>query len=153
MKYIFLAITCSSFITEEETNDLNWLYLCYLVVLLREVTVHIWNRLWSLVFLKIRIRSSKCGFDWEGNPEKGWGNGKKHSWTAESGICVLVYQREKNNFEITVIILWCIRNVNFSYSKRILKLQNTFTKTSFFLTIETLLKMAQETNKGDVDSN
>ena len=43
MKYIFLAITyfCSAYITEEEINDLKRLYLCYLVVLLREVTIHI----------------------------------------------------------------------------------------------------------------
>ena len=44
MKYIFLATTdfCSSYITEEEINDLEkLLYLCYLAVLLREVTIHI----------------------------------------------------------------------------------------------------------------
>ena len=40
MKYIFFAITyvCSSYITEEEINNLEkLLYLCYLAVLLREV--------------------------------------------------------------------------------------------------------------------
>ena len=44
VKYIFLATIdfCSSCITEEEINDLEkLLYLCYLVVLLREVTIHI----------------------------------------------------------------------------------------------------------------
>ena len=44
VKYIFLAITyfCSSYITEEEINDLEkLLYLCNLAVLLREVTIHI----------------------------------------------------------------------------------------------------------------
>ena len=41
---IFLAITdfYSSYITEEEINDLEKLfYQCYLVVLLREVTIHV----------------------------------------------------------------------------------------------------------------
>ena len=73
---IFLAITylCSSYITEEEINDLEkLLYLRYLVVLLREVAIHIYNRLWSLVFPKIRKGSSLCGFDWKENPEKGYG--------------------------------------------------------------------------------
>ena len=32
---------CSSYITEEEINDLKRLCLCYLVVLLREVTIYI----------------------------------------------------------------------------------------------------------------
>ena len=44
VKYIFLAITyfCSFNITEEEIYDLEeLLYLCYLVVLLTEVTIHI----------------------------------------------------------------------------------------------------------------
>ena len=42
------------------------------------------------MFLKITMRSSQCGFDWEGNPEKELGNGKKYPWAAESRICVLV---------------------------------------------------------------
>ena len=44
LKYVFLAITdfFSSYITEEEIKDLDkLLYLSYLVVLLREVTIHI----------------------------------------------------------------------------------------------------------------
>ena len=44
LRYIFLAITdfCSSYITEEEINDLEKLLcLCFFVVLLREVTIHI----------------------------------------------------------------------------------------------------------------
>ena len=43
VKYAFLAITYffGSYITEEEINDLKQLYLYYLVVLLREVTIHI----------------------------------------------------------------------------------------------------------------
>ena len=41
---IFLAITyfCSSYITEEEINDLQkLLHLCHIVVLLREVAIYI----------------------------------------------------------------------------------------------------------------
>ena len=55
VKYIFLVITyfCSSYITEKKINDLeNLLFLCYLEVLFREVTIHIQNRLWNLVFQK-----------------------------------------------------------------------------------------------------
>ena len=63
---IFLAITyfCSYYITEEEINDLeNLFYLYYLVMLLREVAVHKQNRLWNLVFPKIKKGSLLCGFD------------------------------------------------------------------------------------------
>ena len=62
---IFLAITyfCSSYITEEEVNDLEkLLYLCYLVVLSREVTTDIQNRLWNFVFPGMRKGSLLCGF-------------------------------------------------------------------------------------------
>ena len=63
-------------------------------------------------------------------------------------VCV----REKNNsFEIHVIILRHIRNVNFPFKKDF-KFAELFTKTSFFFTLETVLKMAKETNKRDVES-
>ena len=39
-----------------------------------------------------------------------------------------------------------------SYSKRILKVQNFLSKHPFFFTLETVLKMAKEINKGDVES-
>ena len=63
VKYIFLAITyfCSFYITVEELKKL--LYLCCLVVLLREVTIHISNQLWNLVFPRIRKESSLCEFN------------------------------------------------------------------------------------------
>ena len=61
--------------------------------------------------------------------------------------CVL----EKNNFEITVIILRYIRNVNLSYSKRILKLQNLYQDILFFA-LETVLKMERKTDKVNVKS-
>ena len=44
VKYIFLDTTyfCCSYITEEEINDLEkLLYLCYLEVLLSQVTIHV----------------------------------------------------------------------------------------------------------------
>ena len=65
-------------------------------MLLREVTIHIYNRLWDLVFLRIRKRSSLCGFDFEGNPEKGCGNGKKsiHQQKAEF-VYLFVRERKK----------------------------------------------------------
>ena len=64
-------------------------------------------------------------------------------------LCTCVLERKK--FEITLIILKYIRNVNLSYSKMILKLQN-FYQNILFLTLETVLKMAKETNKGHVES-
>ena len=51
---IFLAITyfCSYYITEEEINDLEkLLYPWYFVMLLRDVAIHVYNRLWNLVFI------------------------------------------------------------------------------------------------------
>ena len=39
-----------------------------------------------------------------------------------------------------------------SYSKRILKVQNFLPKHPFFFTLETVLKVAKETNKGDVET-
>ena len=64
--------------------------------------------------------------------KKGWGNGKKYPW-AESGICVYVCEREKNNsFKIHVIILRYIRNVNLPFKKDF-KFAELLTKTSFFL--------------------
>ena len=58
---------------------------------------------------------------------------------------------ETKTFEITVIILRYIRNVNFLIKKdfKIAEL----TKTSFFFfTLETVLKMAKEKNKGNFES-
>ena len=55
-------------------------------------------------------------------------------WKQNLRTCVL--EREKNNsFEITVIILRNIGNVNLSYSKRILKLQNFYQNILFFFTL------------------
>ena len=54
-----------------------------------------------------------------------------HEQKAESVyLCV---GEKKNSFEISVIILRYLRNVNLSYSREILKLQKFFKKTYFFL--------------------
>ena len=65
-----------------------------------------------------------------------------------------LYVREKKNssIKISVMILRYIRNVNLSYSKRNLELQNFLQKTFFFFTSEAVLKKAKETNTGDVES-
>ena len=63
-----------------------------------------------------------------------------------------VREKKNNSFEITVIILRNIGNVNLSYSKRILKLQNFYQYILFFFTLEAVLKMAKETNTGDIES-
>ena len=60
-------------------------------------------------------------------------------------------EKKNNRFEITVIILRYTRNVNLLFRKD-LKLQNFLPKHPFFFTLETVLKMAKETNKGDVKS-
>ena len=90
MKYIFLATTnlCSSYITEEEINDLEkLLYLWYLVLLLREVTIHIQSQQWKLVFPRIRKGSSLYGLDWKENPEKCLSQWKKVSVSRKRNLC------------------------------------------------------------------
>ena len=63
----------------------------------------------------------------------------------QKGIaCVCVCEREKNkSFEIHVIILRYIRNVKL---KKDFKFAELLTKISFSFTLETVLKMANETN-------
>ena len=147
MKYILLGITylCNSYITEEEINDLEkLLYLCYLVVLLREVTIHISNRLWNLVFPRIRKGSSLCRFDWKENPEKGLRQWKKNILELKSElVCV---RKKKNSFESHVIILRYIRNANLPFKKKKRNFQNFLLKYPFSFTLETVLKMANKTN-------
>ena len=62
-----------------------------------------------------------------------------------------VGEKKNNSFEITVIILRYTRNVNLLFKKDF-KVVEVLTKTSFFFTLETVLKMAKETNKGDFGS-
>ena len=125
------------------------LHLCYLVVLLREITIHTYNRLRNLVFLRIRNRSSVCGFDWQKILKNGWGNGKKYPW-GESGICAFLCEREKNNsFEITVIIFRAYKKCKSPVQKEFLK--GLLTKTSSFLYFRDRAKNG-EWNKGHVGS-
>ena len=44
-----------------------------------------------------------------------------------------VREKKNNSFGISIVILRYMRNINLSYSKLILKLQNFLQKTSFFL--------------------
>ena len=64
-----------------------------------------------------------------------------------------MYVRGKNNsFEIHIIILTYVKNVNLPFKKDF-KFAELLTKTSFFFfTLETALKMAKETNKVNVES-
>ena len=48
-------------------------------------------------------------------------------------VHLCIRKKKNNSFAISVIILRYIRNINLSYSKRILKLQNFLQKTSFSL--------------------
>ena len=69
-------------------------------------------------------------------------------------LCTCVLERaEITAYKISVIILRYIRNViSLSYSKSILKLQIFLQKHPFFFNSEAILKMAKETNKGDVEN-
>ena len=55
-----------------------------------------------------------------------------HEQKAEFVYCC-IREKKNNSFEISIIILRYIRNVNLSYSTLILKLPNFLQKTSFFL--------------------
>ena len=74
---------------EEEANDLEAVVsmLCC-GALQRNNNTYI-ESIMEPVFLRIRKRSSLCGFGWEKNPEKGLRQWKKVLW-AESWICVCV---------------------------------------------------------------
>ena len=62
-----------------------------------------------------------------------------------------MWEREKNNrFEIAVIILRLIRNLNLF--KKDFKFQNFLPKHPLFFNLETVLKMAKERSKEDVKS-
>ena len=76
-------------------NDLEkLLYLCYLAVPLREVTIHIQN-LWNLVFPRIRKGSSLCGFDCKEHSEKGLRQWKKVSLSWKPSLCEVVCEEKK----------------------------------------------------------
>ena len=75
------------------------------------------------MFPRIRKGTSLCGFDWKENPEKGLRQRK--------------VREKKNSFEIHL---------------RILNFQKFLLKHPFSFTLETVLKIANETNQGDVKS-
>ena len=106
------------------------MYLCNLVLLLKEVTIHIWNQLWNLVFPRIRKGSSLCGLDWKENPEKRLRQWKGVSLSWKPNLCVCVTEKD-NSFKIHVIILRYIKNVKFPFKKDF-KFAELLTKTSFF---------------------
>ena len=60
-------------------------------------------------------------------------------------------EKKKNSFEIHVIILRYTKNVNLPFKKDF-KFAELLTKISFSFTLETVLKIAKEINKGDVES-
>ena len=62
-----------------------------------------------------------------------------------------VREKRNNSFEITVIILRYIGNVNLLF-KKVLKLQNFLLKYPFSFILEAVLKMTKEVNKGGVES-
>ena len=67
----------------------------------------------------------------EENTEKALRQLKKYP-SAESEICACVKEKKKNSFEIHVIILRYIRNVNLPFKKDF-KFAELLTKISFFL--------------------
>ena len=67
-------------------------------------------------------------------------------------VCVVWGREKKISFEIHVIILRHIKNVNLPFKKKKKNLQNFLSKHPFFFTLETVLKMAKETNEGEVQS-
>ena len=103
------------------------------------------------MFLRIRNRSSLCGFYW---PKKYW----KVAEAMEKSIRDLkvefvhlcVWEREKkNSFEITVIIFRAYKKCKFPIKKEFLK--GLLTNTSFFLDFRDRPENG-EGKKGDVES-
>ena len=70
---------------------------------------------------------------------------------AELACIMRKVEKKNNNFEIHVIILRYKKNINFPFKKDF-KFAELFTKTSFFFTLDAVLKMAKETDKIDVES-
>ena len=108
------------------------------------------NRLWNLVFPRIRKGSSLFGFDWKGNPEKGLRQRKKisQSWNRNLRVCVCVREK-KISFKIHLITLIDIRNVNLLFKKDF-KFAELLTKPSFFAYFRDIPENG-EWNKVDVE--
>ena len=60
-------------------------------------------------------------------------------------------EKKNNSFEITVIILRYTTNVNLLFKKDF-KIVEFLTKHPFIFTLDTVLRMAKGTNKGEVES-
>ena len=65
-------------------------------------------------------------------------------------VYLCVGEKKNNSFEITVIILRYTRNVNVLFKKDF-KITERLTKHPFFFSLDTVIKMAKETDKGDVE--
>ena len=91
------------------------------------------------MFLRIRKKSSLCEFDCEENPEKGLKQSKRVFISLKWNLCICVGEKKNNRFEITVIILRSIRNVNLLFKKDF-KIAELLSKSSFFLYLRYLPK-------------
>ena len=104
----------------------------------------------NLVFLRIRNRSSLCGFDWQENSEEGLRQLKKVYMSSKRNLCILVCERKKiNSFEITVIIFKVYKKCKSPIQKGFLK--GLLAKTYLFLYFRDCPKNG-EGNKRDVES-
>ena len=86
-----LQLIFAVLIVEEKIYDLKRLYLPCLVVLLREVTTHMLNRLRGLVFLITRKKSSLCEI------LKKTEVMKKRSMSRKLNLCTCVLERKKKH--------------------------------------------------------
>ena len=80
--------------TEEEINDLETVVsMLFCGALERSNNLYIE----SIVepFLRIKKRSSLCGFDWEENPEKGLRQWKRVPMSWKRNLCIWYCEREK----------------------------------------------------------
>ena len=82
------------------------------MMLLREVTIHIQNRLSNLPFLRIGIRSLLCGFDCEENSDKGLRHKLK-----EEFVYLCVGEKKNNSFEIIAIIFKAYKKCKYPIQK------------------------------------
>ena len=99
------------------------------------------------MFEKVRKGPLLCGFDWEENSQKRAKAMKKKYPSAESEICVFVYERKTNRVKVKV------------YKKCRSPIQNGFynwrasyQNILFFFALKTVLKNGEATSKGDFES-
>ena len=118
---------------KKKKNDLEkLLYLCYLLALEKSNSMYIA----SIVEPCVSKNQNKIFTMWVWLKRKSW----KRAKAVEKGIpelkakfvCMCVWERKNNSFEIHIIILRYIRNVNLPFKKDF-KFAELVTKTSFFL--------------------